>query len=79
MIKTLMYKNKTTGALLVIWECKGGDLIGEVYSNGVEKRGKWDRRARFHVVHGDAQPYRVLEYFGFDTSEVDKPYWGRFY
>ena len=74
-----MYKNKTTGALLVIWECKCGDLIGEVFNNGVEKRGKWDRRARFHVVHGDAQPYRVLEYFGFDTSEVAKPYWSRFY
>ena len=79
MVKSLMYKNKSTGALLVIWECKCGDLIGEVFNNGVEKRGKWDRRARFHVVHGDAQPYRVLEYFGFDTSEVAKPYWSRFY
>ena len=79
MIKTLMYKNKSTGALLVIWECKSGDLIGEVYDNGVEKRGKWNSRARFRVEDKDAQPYRVLEYFGFDTSEVDKPYWGRFY
>ena len=79
MVKSLMYKNKSTGALLVIWECRSGDLIGEVYNNGVEKRGKWDRRARFHVVHGNAQPYRVLEYFGFDTSEVAKPYWSRNY
>jgi hypothetical protein len=77
MFKSLMYKNKSTGALLVIWKCKSGNLIGEIYDNGVEKRGKWDRRARFRVVHGDAQPYRVLEYFGFDTSEVDKPYWSR--
>lgn len=79
MIKTLMYKNKSTGALLVIWECKSGDLIGEVYDNGIEKRGKWNSRARFCVKDNDAEPYRVLEYFGFDTSEVDKPYWGRNY
>ena len=79
MVKYLMYKNKTTGALLVIWECKCGDLIGEVYNNGVEKRGKWDRRARFYVRDKDAAVYRVLEYLGFDTSEVAKPYWSRHY
>ena len=59
-----MFK-KDNGALLVIWKCLNDDLIGEVYNNGIEKRGNWNMRARFSVHHNEATEYRVCEYFGF--------------
>lgn len=73
MVKISMYK-KDNGALLVIWKCINGDLIGEVYNNGIEKRGKWNMRARFSVKYREATDYRVCEYFGFDST---KPWWLR--
>ena len=73
MIKIAMYKDKQ-GKLLVIKKATNGDLIGEVYENGVEKRGKWDMRATFRVKDNDATSYRVCEYFGFDYKN---PYWKR--
>lgn len=71
MIKISMYK-KANGALLVIYKTPKDNLVGELYVNGVEKRGKWDRRATFEGK--DATEYRVCEYFGFDATE---PYWKR--
>lgn len=56
------------GRLLVIFETPKGHLVGEVYSNGEYKRGKWDSRATFSYLDGDAQEYRVKEYFGFNSS-----------
>ena len=76
MVKIALYK-KDDGALLVIWQTHKGNLIGEVYFDGVEKRGKngkWDMRATFYIKDGDATEHRVCEYFGFDVS---KPYWKR--
>ena len=71
MVKISMYKEK--GALLVIWRTPKEKLIGEFFSSGVEKRGKWDNRATFEDK--DATEYRVLEYFGFDTTQP--AYWRR--
>ena len=76
MIKVALYK-KENGAMLVIWRTYKGNLIGEVYNDGVEKRGKngkWDMRATFYVADGDATEHRVREYFGFRGAE---PYWRR--
>ena len=70
MVKIAMYKRASDGALLVLWKTPKGNLVGEVFNNGVEKRGKWDMRATFN----DATEYRVCEYFGFDSSN---PYWKR--
>ncbi len=71
MVKISMYK-KDNGSLLVIWRNPKGSLVGEVFNNGVEKRGKWDNRATFD--HRDATEYRVCEYFGFNSNN---PYWKR--
>lgn len=57
-----MYKNDK-GALLVIKESSKGNLIGEVFNNGEEKRGKWDMRATFE--NDEATEHRVCEYFNF--------------
>ena len=73
MIKISMFK-KPNGSLLVIRKTIKGNLIGEVFSNGVEKRGKWDMRATFNACDGDATQHRVREYFGFLGTE---PYWRR--
>jgi len=64
MIKIAKYKNDK-GALLVIKQTRNGNLIGEVFSNGIEKRGKWDMRATFKTDDGDATEARVCEYFKF--------------
>ena len=71
MVKISMFKNDN-GALLVIKQNPKGSLVGEVYNNGIEKRGKWDNRATFE--HKDATEYRVCEYFGF---KCEKAYWRR--
>lgn len=67
MVKIEMHR-KAKGTLLVIWECANGDLIGEVFNNGIEKRGKWDMKARFRVKDNEATTHRVCEYFGFDST-----------
>jgi hypothetical protein len=71
MVKIAMYK-KDNGALLVIWKTPKGNLVGEVFNNGVEKRGEWDSRTTFC----GATEYRVCEYFGFSTSN-SIAYWKR--
>ena len=71
MVKISMYK-KANGALLVIRKTSKDNLVGELYVNGVEKRGKWDNRTTFEGK--DATEYRVCEYFGFDAT---KAYWKR--
>ena len=73
MVKISMFKDDR-GRLLVIWKTPKDNLVGEVFNNGIEKRGKWDMRATFYVEDKDATEYRVCEYFGFDSS---KPYWSR--
>lgn len=73
MVKISMFKDNK-GRLLVIWQTAKGNLIGEVYNNGVEKRGKWNMRATFRVEDKDASEHRVCEYFGFNST---KPYWKR--
>lgn len=73
MTKIAMYKDDA-GRLLVIWATKKTNLIGEVFNNGVEKRGKWDMRATFYTKDGDATKYRVREYFGFYAVSE---YWSR--
>jgi len=75
MVKIAMYKHDN-GSLLVIWKTPKENLIGEVFNNGVEKRGKWDSRATFSANDGDATEYRVKEYFGFSTSN-SIAYWKR--
>lgn len=55
------------GRLLVIFETPKGHLVGEVYSNGEYKRGKWDSRVTFSYWD-DNDEYRVKEYFGFNSS-----------
>ena len=74
MVKISMYKNDSDGSLLVIHETSKGNLVGEVFSNGHEKRGMWDKRATFYEEDGDATEHRVCEYFGFDSSVC---YWRR--
>ena len=71
MVKISMFK-KDNGSLLVIWKTPKGNLVGEVYDNGVEKRGKWDSRATFDGR--ETTEHRVCEYFGF---KANKPYWRR--
>ena len=73
MTKISMFK-KDDGALLVIWKTSKGNLVGEVFNDGVEKRGKWDMRATFYAADGDATQHRVREYFGFCGAEA---YWRR--
>ena len=76
MVKISMYKDEQ-GRLLVIWRTRNENLIGEVFNNGVEKRGKcgkWDMRATFYTKDGDATEYRVCEYFNFPYSNA---YWKR--
>jgi hypothetical protein len=75
MVKTDMYVRKD-GALLVIFLCANGNLIGNVYLNGKEKRGYHDMRAKFRVKDGDATNYRVKEYFGF-TESNSTHWWSR--
>lgn len=58
------------GRLLVIYESKYGDLVGEVYSSGVRKAGKWDGLATFETMTKVCTEYRVREYFGFTGSDV---------
>lgn len=53
------------GRLLVIYETKNGNLVGEVYVSGERVPGKWDSRATFYVEDKDAEPFRVMEYFRF--------------
>ena len=72
MVKIEMYQEN--GKLLVIWECANEDLIGEVYNNGIEKRGKWNMRARFSHKNNEATSHRVREYFGFKNN---KAWWKR--
>jgi len=74
MVKISMFKREDDGALLVIWKTPKENLVGEVYNNGVEKRGKWDMRTTFYVADGDATEHRVREHFGFRGAE---PYWRR--
>lgn len=64
MVKISMYKNES-GSLLVIYKTSKGNLVGEVYNNGCQKRGMWDMRATFYEDEGDADEHRVCEYFGF--------------
>lgn len=45
---------------LKIFECKNGNLKGKVYHNG-----ELAMDAMFYVEDGDADPYRVKEYFNF--------------
>lgn len=73
MVKISMYKNDK-GGLLVIKKATNGSLIGEVFNNGIEKRGKYDMRATFSEKDGDATEYRVCEYFNFPYSNA---YWKR--
>lgn len=66
MVKIAMFR-KTNGALLVIWKTTKENLVGEVFFDGVEKRGKngtWDMKATFKGK--DATNHRVCEYFGFN-------------
>jgi hypothetical protein len=74
MTKISMFERENDGALLVIWKTSKGNLVGEVFNNGVEKRGKWDERATFYVRDNDATQHRVREYFGFSGA---KEYWRR--
>ena len=64
-MKKLGYWKRDDDAMLVIWQCKCGDLIGEVYNNGKFQRGKWNMRARFCAKYKEATTQRVFEYFGF--------------
>ena len=73
MVKIEMYKNDE-GGLLVIWKCRNNDLIGEVFNNGVEKRGMWDKKAKFLVKNDEARTHQVCKHFGFDST---KQYWRR--
>lgn len=75
MVKVSMLKREDDGALLVIWRTPKETLVGEVFNNGIEKRGKWDMRATFTVADCEATEYRVREYFGFLGA---KEYWKRF-
>lgn len=74
MVKIAIYKKEENGALLSIWRCVNGDLIGCVFADGKEKRGKWDMKARFRKEDNEATEYRVCEYFGFNAN---KPWWVR--
>lgn len=73
MVKISMYKNED-GDLLVIKRSVKGNLIGEVYTNGIEKFENRYMRETFYEKDGDATEYRVCQYFGFNYSN---PYWRR--
>lgn len=73
MIKIAMYKNDK--GLLVIKENTKGDLIGEVFNDGIEKRGKWDMRATFKQKDG-ATEHRVCEHFNFPYPRAWWRKWG---
>jgi len=73
MIKIAMYKDEQ-GRLLAIWKTRNENLVGEVFNNGIEKRGKWSMRATFYVSDGDATEFRVCEYFNFPYPNA---YWKR--
>jgi hypothetical protein len=71
MVKISMFKDDK-GRLLVIRKTPKEKLIGELYNNGIEKRGDWISRATFEGK--EATEHRVCEYYGFDSS---KAYWRR--
>ena len=73
MTKIAMYKDEQ-GRLLVIWRTRNENLVGEVFNDGIEKRGKWSMRATFYVADGDATEFRVCEYFNFPYPNA---YWKR--
>ena len=56
------------GRILLIWETTSGNLVGEVFENGVIQRGKADMRATFYRQDNDATEYRVCQYFGFNSN-----------
>lgn len=56
------------GRILLIWEATSGNLVGEVFENGVIQRGKADMRATFYQQDNDATEYRVCQYFGFNPN-----------
>lgn len=60
MRKITRYINHTTGRLLVIKETPLGNLVGEVYDNGIED-GHWDARATFYADEGDADEFRLYK------------------
>lgn len=64
------FKDNSDGRLLVIYETPSGNLVGEVYADGVYKRGGWNSRATFRWQDKDASEYRVREYFGFLKNSV---------
>lgn len=72
MTKISMYKNMKQW-LLVVYKTSKGKLIGEVFFNGCQKRGKWDRRVTFEGL--DATEDIVCDYFGFDI--VRDNFWKR--
>ena len=53
--------------ILVIWETRNGNYVGEIYK-GEYKRGQWSQRATFY--EDDAQEYRVKEYFNFKEKSI---------
>ena len=56
------------GRILLIWETTSGNLVGEVFENGVVQRGKADMSATFYRQDNDATEYRVCQYFGFNSN-----------
>lgn len=67
MVKIAIYKKGDVS--LVIYRTPKGNLVGEVYADGVCKRGNWSQRATFYESDGDATEQRVCEYFGFSLSD----------
>ena len=67
-MKTISKYNDRRGRLLVIKETPTGNLVGEVFNDGNEKRRKADMRATFYVSDREATEFRVCEYFGFDIK-----------
>ena len=63
-------KDNRNGRLLVIYESRYGDLVGEIYYSGVRKAGRWDSRATFPTMTKDCSEFRVREYFNFNSPEV---------
>ena len=59
-----IHHTKQGDRLLIIWETRSGNYVGEVYQNEY-KRGKWIQRATFYANDGDADIFRVKEYFNF--------------
>ena len=69
-MKRISAFSNNNGALLVIWQTPNGNLVGEVFSNGIPERGAWDSRATFYRKDNEATEYRVKEYFGFTNAEM---------